>query len=446
MFFFFGRPMKLDSLDLANCGGFEQLSITFDPQITVIAGVNGVGKSTILKALATLFSQALPEFTPCRSKVLHFDDDKIHTDKPSLEVSAKVSVPEHVLSFGIQRIRGVAEDQENFLLLRQSQLSATKKNFHELLASRTLTGDLEAGMADTRKVLADQKTKPNPPLAIYFSPARQLPGKPKILPAEIKPFEPAQAYGFGLHDRQIELREFMHWFRTQEKLGVSERPNCLKVLEALRQVVTKLMPEFSNLRIEESPRLAFMVDKRGKPFALHQLSDGERSLLALVFDLTRRLAIANPESDDPIGEGVALVMIDEIELHLHPKWQRDVLHRLLDAFKACQFVVTTHSPQVLGEVDAKCVRLLSVREGKIVCDTPSMALGADSNWILNVLMEASDQNQGVSSKIDKIAALISRRDLESASERIAKLRSDLGNLEDLQKLASTIERIKAIGK
>ena len=91
------------------------------------------------------------------------------------------------------------------------------------------------------------------------------------------------------------------------------------------------MPEFHNLHIQEEPRLGFMVDKRGQRFYLHQLSDGERGLLALVFDLTRRLAIANPDSNNPIAEGVALVLIDEIELHLHPKWQRDVLQRLRES-------------------------------------------------------------------------------------------------------------------
>ena len=229
----------------------------------------------------------------------------------------------------------------------------------------------------------------HPPLAVYFSPKRQLPGQPRSLP-EAKPFEPSIAYGRALHDREVELREFMHWFRTQEKLGAANEPRRLKVLDALRTVVSNLLPEFSNLRIQEQPRLGFVVDKRGQPFYLHQLSDGERGLLALVFDLTRRLAIANPDSDNPIAEGVALVLIDEIELHLHPKWQRDVMKRLPNIFKSCQFVITTHSPQVIGETEVTLRRLLSLRDGKVVVDTPSMAYGTDSNWILSVLMGADE--------------------------------------------------------
>jgi predicted ATP-binding protein involved in virulence len=212
-------------------------------------------------------------------------------------------------------------------------------------------------------------------------------------------------------------------------------------------VVSGLVPEFSNLRIQEQPRLGFVVDKRGQPFYLHQLSDGERGLLALVFDLTRRLAIANPDSDDPIAEGVALVLIDEIELHLHPKWQRDVIKRLPSIFKSCQFVITTHSPQVIGEVEARCVRLLSWRNDKVVVDTPAMAYGTDSNWILSVLMGADEMNEDVESKLENASRMISERNLDGAKELIHTLRSDVkGNTDAIQRLASMIERIERLGK
>ena len=238
----------------------------------------------------------------------------------------------------------------------------------------------------------------------------------------------------------------MHWFRTQVKLGGTHEPRRLKVLDALREVVSSLVPEFSNLRIQEHPRLGFVVDKRGQPFYLHQLSDGERGLLALVFDLTRRLAIANPESDDPIAEGVALVLIDEIELHLHPKWQRDVMVRLPKIFKSCQFVITTHSPQVLGEVPARCVRLLMPNEGRVVVETPAMSYGVDSNWILNVLMGADEMNQDVERELGDISRLIHARELEAARTKITALRSSVGNTAATQKLASLLERIERLGR
>jgi predicted ATP-binding protein involved in virulence len=312
--------MKLESLTLAHCGGFEQLDIAFEPDVTLIVGANGVGKSTLLRALGVLLShtQRRMEVTKARPLPLKLDDIFLGAEMASLSAS---------MDFGGRKVRA------EFSIRSTSRLT---KKFD-------LYGAIPQEGANTC-------------LAVYFSPKRQLPGQPRSLP-EAKPFEPSIAYSRALHEREVELREFMHWFRTQEKLGSVNQPRRLHVLDALRSVVTELVPEFSNLRIQEQPRLGFVVDKRGQPFYLHQLSDGERGLLALVFDLTRRLAIANPDSDNPIAEGVALVMIDEIELHLHPKWQRDVTKQLPAIFRNCQFVITTHSPQVIGEVQARSVRL-----------------------------------------------------------------------------------------
>jgi hypothetical protein len=211
-----------------------------------------------------------------------------------------------------------------------------------------------------------------------------------------------------------------------EKLGAANEPRRLKVLDALRAVVGELLPEFGNLRIQEQPRLGFVVDKRGQPFYLHQLSDGERGLLALVFDLTRRLAIANPDSDNPISEGVALVLIDEIELHLHPKWQRDVLQRLRDIFKACQFVVTTHSPLVLGEVEARCVRFLEFVNGKVGVTVPTEAYGMDANRILQEFMGAPVRNRQVDGELKTLFELIDQERFDDGPCRDCGPRTQAG--------------------
>jgi predicted ATP-binding protein involved in virulence len=402
--------MKLESLSLAYCGGFEQLDIAFEPDVTLIAGVNGVGKSTLLRALGVVLSRTQRRIGVTKSRPMSLRQDDIFIGAEQAQLAA-------AMDFDGRKVRAEFSQRSN--------QRATKK--FDLFGA------------------APEHTTSSC-LAVYFSPKRQLPGQPRTLP-EAKPFDPSIAYDRALHDREVELREFMHWFRTQEKLGGASEPRRLRVLDALRAVVSELVPEFSNLCIRDQPRLGFVVDKRGQSFYLHQLSDGERGLLALVFDLTRRLAIANPDSDNPIAEGVALVLIDEIELHLHPKWQRDVIKRLPRIFKSCQFVITTHSPQVIGETEARSVRLLSWRDGKVVVDTPAMAYGTDSNWILNVLMGADEMNVEVESKLENAYRLISERNMDGAKELIRTLRSDVkGNTDAIQRLGSMIERIERLGK
>jgi len=199
--------MKLSQLSLANYRGFEQLDIAFEPDITVIAGVNGVGKSSVLNALAVLLSRALPEFTPCRATPLNFTNDQIHLDTSAMAVSLKLDVGGQILDAGIQRVSDSEGEGDRFLLLRQDWVAENVDllNFRNLLSLRTMTGNVEAGVKETRAALQDLKGQINPPIAIYFSPKRQLPGQPRTLSAP-KAFDPSQAYSRALSDREVELR------------------------------------------------------------------------------------------------------------------------------------------------------------------------------------------------------------------------------------------------
>lgn len=438
--------MKLERLSLAHCGGFEQIDIEFEADVTLIAGINGVGKSTLLRALAVVLSRAMPEFTPSRSPAIYFADDDIHGDKNSLEVSVRLQIDGQIINAGVQRLRKSEDQGDLFILLRQDKTNGGANDFATSLHIRTLTGDLEAGMKETHAALAKLKTKTNPPLAVYFTPKRQLPGQPRTLP-EGKPFEPSIAYNRALHDRDVELREFMHWFRTQLKIGAANEPRRLKVIDALRTVVSELLPGFSNLRIQEKPRLGFVVDKQNQPFFLHQLSDGERGLLALVFDLTRRLAIANPDSENPIAEAVALVMIDELELHLHPKWQRQAIRKLRNIFKNSQFVITTHSPQVIGQVRAEKLRLLSYdRAGKVVLSPVTQAFGMDSSWILQNIMGVPARDYETEQQLSRIYDEIDEGNYQIARTMAENLRSEIGDFPDLQEAFALLDRFELLGQ
>jgi hypothetical protein len=114
---------------------------------------------------------------------------------------------------------------------------------------------------------------------------------------------------------------------------------------AIGTALATFLDGFANLRVQESPP-RLLVDKAGVPLGLSQLSDGERSFLALVCDLGRRLALANPTLEDPLRGG-GVVLIDELELHLHPRWQREVGDKLRATFPNVQFIAATHSPFVI---------------------------------------------------------------------------------------------------
>ena len=420
--------MKLHTLNLANFRGFEQLEMSFEPDMTLIAGINGIGKSGILQVLAALFARALPEFTPCTDKPPVFADEDIYDKKPSLTALISFSINKQRCYGGIQRIRGdtnFGDVWRRFWMSKQAA-EAQPKTFVEMIADRTLTGDLEAGRSEIEEMLLGLRRIQKQPLVIYFSPRRQLPGRPKTLP-KLKAFEIENAYKFAMQDREVELREFMHWFRVVETGASKAHRHGSAVLKKLREVINSFIPEFHNLHIEESPNLRFVVEKNGTPLALNQLSDGERGLLAMLFDITRRLSIANPGLDDPIAEGAGIVLIDEIELHLHPLWQRQVLKRFKGIFTNCQFIATTHSPLVLGEVEARSVRFLERDDaGRVFCTVPDKAYGLDANRVLEELMGARVRTREMDDQLKILFEEIDEEEFDAARQTMKNLREKLG--------------------
>jgi predicted ATP-binding protein involved in virulence len=184
------------------------------------------------------------------------------------------------------------------------------------------------------------------------------------------------------HDESLKgdanFRTFFEWFRYQEdienEIFRETGEVCDRELKTIRESISKFMPGFKNLRVKRNP-LRMVVDKDGKEFAVNQLSDGEKTYIALIGDLCRRLVLANPTLENPLmGEGI--VLIDEIDLHLHPQWQTEIAEKLCNTFPNIQFIVTTHSPLVITNVKTEQLRVLKTEDGvtKLVDNDYSYAL------------------------------------------------------------------------
>ena len=144
-------------------------------------------------------------------------------------------------------------------------------------------------------------------------------------------------------------------------------------------------------------------------------------------DLARRLALANQNADNPL-EGEGIVLIDEIELHMHPSWQRKVLPVLCRTFPSIQFIITTHSPQVLGEVDEnfKLFMLSDDMKHKITIQSVNRMDGFDSNYILEEHMGTKSVNPVFQTLLDDTVAAIEMNRFEEAEQLISKVREIVG--------------------
>ena len=204
-------------------------------------------------------------------------------------------------------------------------------------------------------------------------------------------------------DSSASFRDFFSWFREQEDVEneiIREYSDYRdRGMEAIREAMTRVFAEFSNMRVRRSPR-SIQIKKGDEVLRLDQLSDGEKCYIALVCDLTRRLSIANPTGDSPL-KGRGIVLIDEIDLHLHPEWQRDVVTRLVNTFPNCQFFVTTHSPIVASDVAGK---VFSLEAGRAYL---RKTYGKDSEQILAMAFGVlNTRNKVVQQEIDKAYSAI----------------------------------------
>jgi predicted ATP-binding protein involved in virulence len=215
-------------------------------------------------------------------------------------------------------------------------------------------------------------------------------------------------------------------------------------LNAVRRSIEALMPGYSGLRVRRNP-LRMVVDKEGEELNVSQLSDGEKCLLALAGDLARRLALANPGLENPT-QGEAIILIDEIELHLHPTWQRNAIPCLEKTFPNCQFIISTHSAPVLGHVKPEGVLLLTGR-GEQMNVHRITTYGQDTNRILEEVFGAPPRPIQFEEALNKLFREIDGGALGAARKQLDKLESELGTDEpELTRARVLMHRKELIGR
>ena len=225
---------------------------------------------------------------------------------------------------------------------------------------------------------------------------------------------------------------FMSWFKDREDVENEQRVSGGDLtiqdpqLRAIREAVAELMPGFTKLRIQRSPRPVMVVTKAGTQLRLDQLSDGERNLIALTGELARRMAIAAPQSESP-RELESVVLIDEIEQHLHPGLQREVLPRLRRAFPNVQFIVTTHSPQVLSTAPRDAIVAV---DNFTAHRLDQGAEGRDSNAILGEVFHVPRRPTRQMEQVEAVRRLIDEEQLDEARRQLDELAAIVSEQDD----------------
>ncbi|MFH4743979.1 AAA family ATPase [Vibrio diabolicus] len=152
-------------------------------------------------------------------------------------------------------------------------------------------------------------------------------------------------------------------FKSEPKVDATYKSTLSNQLETVKDAIKTFLTNVEDISISRVPYLDMFVTKKGQKLSIFNLSQGEKTLLALVSDIARRLVTLNPKAENPLhGKGV--VIIDELDLHLHPKWQQSIVLNLENTFPNLQFIISTHSPLILTTVTSEQIKILSEDKGK----------------------------------------------------------------------------------
>lgn len=391
--------LSVQHLGLRDFRGLK--SLDFDcTQLNVILGVNGSGKTSILQALAISLSRLSSRIATGRSVGLKVDSLDIRNGAQKLDIRVSLTYAGHSYGTSIRRER--VGQAKQFLLQ------------NDLPGFNVLGAILQGALND------DAKT--SVPVFAFLPVNRAVLEIPLRIRTRHR-FDQVSAYE-GAFESKRNFRTFFEWFREREDLENEQRVDRSGFrdpqLNAVRKAIEGLMGGYTELRVRRSP-LRMVLRKGREELQVNQLSDGEKTLLATLGEIARRLAIANPDNSNPLS-GSGVVMIDEVDLHLHPKWQRIVVQKLPEIFPNIQFFLTTHSPVIAGSVRPENLFVLS--DGQ-VCNAE--AYGQDVGLILSEIFDTPRRLESVQAELDELFKLIYDKQAEEAQLKYKDLAKEIGS-------------------
>lgn len=372
----------IDRLHLQNFRQYEDLEVPLSREVTLLIGENGAGKTAILDAIASLLSTVLTGQNHGGKGLKHVDARRVTSDLDSMGRLATVETHYPVIVEGSGELAEIQFDWHRRIQTQANQPTWGNREVRKF----------SADFFDSKASASDSSDSIIFPVIAYYG-VERLVGERRAQ-GQI-PMSRVGAYHSSL-DPRSDLKRVFTFLGNLDKQIVRAHaygdPAPLAArgqFDAIDKACTSMLEPVGWHRLRWNDAIEDVTlhhDSYGTmPLAL--LATGPRIAAGLAIDLASRMARANPAlgGQDLLDSTPGIVLIDEVDLHLHPSWQQKIVPLLRKTFPRVQFILTTHSPQVISTVEAEHIRVL---DGNGVT-TPKFARGLRSNVVMEFLQGVS---------------------------------------------------------
>ncbi len=433
--------IRLRELKLVNFRRFEELTVPFDENLTVLIGKNGAGKTTVLDGIGSLL-------TFIESKIVKEPPKPVSLNRYDILNGTFEAVNTLTVSL-IKQEDGQEKDKEE--TQEEKELSWYASLTSTGFEPEAITDPSSWNELDTLVTAIDKQLKRNEPASLpaldYFTcdfATSAFFTEKNGTQRPVDSTNPFNAYGNSFTQLSLDFKLFFDWYKWRERIEIQTGKDSLKrnVEKAILDMLSDTENKYENLHTDylKLQEGELKIIENGKELIVNQFSSGRKMVLTLAANIAWRLSLLNKDLENPL-HGNGIFLIDEIDMHLHPAWARELVPNLRKTFPNVQFVITTHSPYVVSKIPSR--QILIIDDGKIF--SASDTQGQDVSTILNKVMDApTNEHQ---EEINHIFDLLALDKLDEAEKNIEALESKIeGSLPELSRAKAIINRKRILAK
>lgn len=437
--------MKLKKIRIINYRCFKDANIDFDEHTTLIVGKNGAGKTAILDAVAVAVSTFLLGIDGGVGRSILKDDARYEFHDLDGTVDPQHQFPVSIESIGdcldnhdVKWVRSLNSESGNTTVKEARELTNISKEAQK----RIMTGDKSLILPlisyyGTGRLYAQKKEKKNIKSLTEFK--RQV-GYVDCMAAESNE------------------KLMLNWFQIQTLKSLQEQQRTGKVEKSLllKTVEKAICKCFERISGSKNASIIFDLDTHRlvlnfesadgslQKFAMDEMSDGYKNTLSMIGDIAYRMAVLNPMLGDKVLEETSgVIVIDEIDLHLHPQWQQTIISDLNTIFPKIQFIVSSHAPAVINSVAKEQIRILD--NGEIYMPA-AQTYGRDANSILREVMKVSERPMDIKQRMNLFYSYMDENNYQEADKILTEIESIVGTTDpDIAAARTSLDLEKILG-